>query len=354
MDKENFIITGNAAASNNYSAGIRGGGSYKRNTGTSPLYGRVISINTTDRSITYETIKNNVGSSALHNTSKITGRALCFDPTIVRLPKVGEIVPIVKGPDNMSANSSNRYDEVAYYQSPISIQQTVDDNAIIPDKPTVINNPNSIENYNLNTIGVTTQKPPNNPDPCEGTDLDGINGFYTSQFQMPVDMWTGIQEGKTVTDVTKLKARWGESANAELLALIQSSTLTEAQLFEWNDFQKWMSGNKYSSSKLMNNKSYSKNVWSEYKKIKPNFFIKYKPDLTSDEIREVQKTLQIYRTYIIHEWEKGSRYAPGIYLKDLKNTQDALIAMNPKNPEDRQRVYNEFMRWAKPCNRNKP
>jgi hypothetical protein len=150
-DRDNFIITGNAtAASNQY---IGGGGGFIPLPGQAIQYGRVITINLQDRSITYETIQNNLGVSALNKPNKVTGIAHNFNPNFTRLPQIGELVPLIPGPNNRVGNLASQYDQVLYYiLGTISSQVTVDDNKVLQDQ-TIISPDNNL-NYKLNDIGI--------------------------------------------------------------------------------------------------------------------------------------------------------------------------------------------------------
>lgn len=156
-DRDNFIITGNATAASNQYTG--GGGGFNPLPGQAIQYGRVVSVNLQDRSITYETIQNNLGVSALNKSNKVTGIAHNFNPNFTRLPQVGELVPLVPGPNNKVGDLANQYDQVLYYiLGPISSQVTVDDNKI-PQTQTLIS-PDNNSNYKLNDIGIN--QPPSN------------------------------------------------------------------------------------------------------------------------------------------------------------------------------------------------
>ena len=149
-DRENFIITGNSTAANNQ---YTGGGGFTPLPGQAIQYGRVVGINLQDRSITYEPIQNTLGTSALNKPNKVTGIAFNFNPNFTRLPEVGELVPLIPGPNNRVGNSANQYDQVLYYiLGAISSQVTVDDNKV-PQDVTLMSSDNSV-NYKLNDIGI--------------------------------------------------------------------------------------------------------------------------------------------------------------------------------------------------------
>jgi hypothetical protein len=346
-DKENRIITGNQAASVNQYTGVGGG---KRSTSSSSPYGRVISINTTDRSIKYEILRNSLGPSATNSPSKVTGTAYNSNPSMTRLPKVDEIVPLIKGPSNRVGALANQYDEVMYYGSPIAIQNTIDDNRVPQEIPPNVANNNNINDYKANDIGINTQNDKITPQDKErqGTDTDGINGEYTSQFLFPKAFMT-LTISLVGKPVEVIKSALGIAGSSVLLSIVQNYNLTIPQMEAWNEFQTWMKGKKYSGNKSMNTKPFSKNVWSEYKSnIKKDFWVTYtRPDNTSDDVRKVQDALKIYRAYLINQWKTiKPPYQPGIRLRDLKTGEER--PMNISLPDDVKNVEENFMKWAKP------
>jgi hypothetical protein len=155
-DRDNFIITGNQAA--NYSQFVGGGGSTPFFSVSTIKYGRVVSVNLNDRSITYEKIQNNFGNSALNNPSKLVGYAKPFNPNFSRLPEAGELVPLIPGPTENIGSNGNSLNEVAYYLlGPIAVHGTVDDNKVLKDTPSP--SPNATRDYKLNNIGITPNRP---------------------------------------------------------------------------------------------------------------------------------------------------------------------------------------------------
>jgi len=148
-DRENFIITGNSTAANNQYTGF-GGNPFSLNQ--SIQYGRVVSVNLKDRSITYEKIQNNLAVTPINGPVKLVGTAYNFNPNFTRLPEVDEIVPIIKGPNQTVGNSANQYNEISYYiLGPISVQKTVNDNKVPQDPNTGQTDYN--KNYKINDIG---------------------------------------------------------------------------------------------------------------------------------------------------------------------------------------------------------
>ena len=149
-DRDNFIITGNATAASNQYTG--GGGGFIPLPGQAIQYGRVVTVNLQDRSITYEIIQNNLGVSALNKPNKITGIAHNFNPNFTRLPQIGELVPLIPGPNNRVGNLANQYDQVLYYiLGAISSQVTVNDNKVPQELNSTQTDYN--KNYKVNDIG---------------------------------------------------------------------------------------------------------------------------------------------------------------------------------------------------------
>jgi len=155
MGFENVIITGNQSANNNqYSSGRGGGNPIKAKE---IQYGRVTAINP-DRSIQYELIRNTLKTSKLIFKNATTGTAYNFNPNFTRLPEIGEIVPLIEGPNNQVGNLSRQYDKVTYYiLGPISVQNTVDDNKVLQDNPP--SPADSVNNYRMNEMGFVKPQP---------------------------------------------------------------------------------------------------------------------------------------------------------------------------------------------------
>ena len=349
-DKDNFIVTGNSTSANNTFTGVSSG---RNNTSSNtPSYGRVISVNSKDRTITYEVVKTDLGTSAINSKSKVTGIAYNYNPQFTRLPIIGEIVPLVLGPTENVGDASNQNDKKVYYQSPIAVQNTVNNNKApqeIQKSTQSLNN-----NYKLNDVGIkTTPNPPKGN--RVGTDVDGINGQYTSQFKFPEKVFQKLTLEFVGKPVQVINTILGLEANDTLGSIAKSLNFTNQQMIDWNTFVDWMGTNKYKGSTDMNSKPYSKKVWSEYVTIvKKDFWVKYiKPDLTSDDVARVQNALKVYRAYLINEWKKGSPNSPRITLptSDPKikfNKDDDKTWANPSIPEDIKIVNERFMWWAKP------
>jgi hypothetical protein len=151
MGAENVIKTGNITAANNQTTGV-GNNNFNPALSQNIQYGRVTTVNP-DRSIQYEIIQNSLQVSNLVNKTIVTGKALNFNPNFTRLPEIGEIVPLIKGPSKTVGSPSNQYDQSTYYiLGPISVQMTVDDNKVPQNVPQP--QQNDLLNYKLNELGI--------------------------------------------------------------------------------------------------------------------------------------------------------------------------------------------------------
>lgn len=88
-------------------------------------YGFVIDNSNPDRSITYRPIGDNISPTKV-------GKAIPFHANNIQLPGIGEIVPLLKGPDNVAGEFSSQYEKITYYLNPVTINQNVNDNTSIP------------------------------------------------------------------------------------------------------------------------------------------------------------------------------------------------------------------------------
>jgi len=149
--------------------------------------------------------------------------------------------------------------------------------------------------------------------PRNGTQVDGINGQFTSQFKFPNSYLKDLNTGKTDTLNRK---------NIKPFA----PTITVKQMAEWNNFVEWMKQKGYSGNNKMDNISFSNDVLEEYKKENPNFWVN-----SSNDIKSIQSSIKSYRQYIIDQWEKGKANIT-IGGKDLKPGVDTT---------------ERFMAWAK-------
>lgn len=165
-----------------------------------------------------------------------------------------------------------------------------------------------------------------------GTDVDGINGLYTSQFSFPKAFLKNLNTGK-VSDL-------GLDGN-KALQKVNESGLTIQQMAEWNNYVKWMQSKGFSGNKKMDNIEFSENVLEQYKKENPGFWVK-----DSNDIKKVQTVLKGYRLYTIGVFKLGVDTA----IKKGFNPVGIELSgteMNPSNPEDVKRVEANYMPWAK-------
>lgn len=161
-----------------------------------------------------------------------------------------------------------------------------------------------------------------------GTDADGINGFFTSQFEFPGSFLKDLNSGK-VSDL-------GLEGN-ETLRIVNESGLSVQQMAEWNNYVKWMKSKGYSGSKKMDNVKFSENVLDEYKQENPSFWVN-----DSSDIKKVQTVLKAYRTYSIAVWKLGIK---GAIKKGFQPI--VIMGLDPTSPGSDKRVENSYMVWAK-------
>jgi hypothetical protein len=165
-----------------------------------------------------------------------------------------------------------------------------------------------------------------------GTDVDGINGLYTSQFKFPKAFLKDLNTGKI--------SNLGLEGN-KALQKVNEAGITVKQMAEWNNYVKWMEGKGVSGNKKMDNVQFSENILEQYKQENPGFWI-----TDSNDVKKIQTVLKAYRLYTIGVWKLGvdkavkSGFQPvGIELSGQE--------MNPLNPEDVKRVESNYMPWAK-------
>jgi len=161
-----------------------------------------------------------------------------------------------------------------------------------------------------------------------GTDVDGINGYFTSQFEFPAAFLKDLNSG----NIKNL----GLSGN-ESLSKVNESGLSTKQMTEWNNYVKWMKSKGYSGNKQMDKSGFSEDVLEQYKKETPGFWVK-----NSNDIKKVQTVLKGYRLYTIGIWKLGTDTA-------IKKgfTPVNIMDLNPSKSEDVKRVESNYMPWAK-------
>ena len=175
-------------------------------------------------------------------------------------------------------------------------------------------------------------------DTSTGTELDGKNGYWTSQFKFPTAFLRNLNTGKV--SALGLKGNWA-------LQEINKSGLTVKQMAEWNNFVAWMESKGYSKNRKMDNAEFRDKVLKEYKQIEPSFFVKGKK-----EVMQVQACIKGYRTYTIGIWELGIDQArkKGFTPEDITmRPEDETLTktMDPTKPEDVKTVNDRYMIWAK-------
>lgn len=161
-----------------------------------------------------------------------------------------------------------------------------------------------------------------------GTDVDGINGFFTSQFVFPGAFLRDLNSGK-VSDLGLI----GNDA----LKKVNESGLSVQQMAEWNNYVKWMKDKGFSGSKKMDNVKFSENVLDQYKQENPGFWVN-----DSNDIKKIQTVLKGYRLYTIGVWKLG---IDGAIKKGFKPIN--IMDLNPTSPEDVKRAESNYMMWAK-------
>jgi len=179
---------------------------------------------------------------------------------------------------------------------------------------------------------ITTPTTTTVSDTRTGTDVDGINGYFTSQFEFPTSFLKNLNSGKI--------KNLGYEGN-EALQKVNEAGISVQQMAQWNNFKKWMVSKGYSGTKKMDNVKYSTEKLEEYKQENPGFWIK-----DTNDIKKVQTVIKAYRLYTIGVWKLGYDGA----LKNGFNPIDIKMGeerMNPLSPEDVKRVNSNYMPWAK-------
>ena len=169
-------------------------------------------------------------------------------------------------------------------------------------------------------------------DTSTGTDVDGINGYFTSQFRFPKAFLKNLNTGK-IKDL-------GYKGN-EALQKINKSGITVTQMAEWNNFVTWMESKGYSGSRQMDHTKFSEDVLKEYKQENPGFWVK-----GSKDIEKVQECIKGYRDYTIGIWGLGIDGAIKKGFEPVKITMSGTET-NSANPKDIKRVESNYMLWAK-------
>ena len=165
-----------------------------------------------------------------------------------------------------------------------------------------------------------------------GTDVDGINGYFTSQFRFPLAFLKNLNTG-VIQDLGF------EGNNA--LQKINEVGVSVKQMAEWNNFVTWMESKGYSKNKQMDRTQFSEDVLKQYKQENPSFWVK-----GSEDIKKVQECIKAYRLYTVGVWKLGINGAIKKGFMPM-NIQFGGVNMNPQSPEDIKRVDSNYMLWAK-------
>ena len=160
-----------------------------------------------------------------------------------------------------------------------------------------------------------------------GTDVDGINGLFTSRFEFPTSFLKDLNSG----NIKNL----GYEGN-DALQKVNESGISVKQMAEWNNYVKWMKSKGFSGNKKMDNVKFSEDILEQYKQENPEFWIK-----DSNDIKKVQTVLKAFRVYTIAVWKLGIDGAIKKGFGPLK-----IMDLNP-TPENIERVESNYMMWAK-------
>ncbi len=149
MGTNNTINTGGKIERRFTGGGVGIGGNPTFDRKKDPYsYGFVIDNSNSDRSITYRPIGDNISPTKV-------GKAVPFHANNIQLPGIGEIVPLLKGPDRVAGAFSSQYEQITYYLNPVTVNQNVFDNTSIPGGAGGEGGVNtSMNSYNNNNIGL--------------------------------------------------------------------------------------------------------------------------------------------------------------------------------------------------------
>lgn len=167
-----------------------------------------------------------------------------------------------------------------------------------------------------------------------GSAVDGKIGEYTSKYKFPLDASDTIKlikqvNGKEVTLDTKVVTR----VHDVMINAATQAGVSMEQMKEWNKFVDWMRAEGYAGDSSMNHTKHSKEVFTAYKKINPNFWIQWgSKDQKSADVEKVQTALQNVRDVMIQQFMDGKM---GITLSGRK--------MDRNNPSDVALVNSNYM-----------
>jgi hypothetical protein len=170
-------------------------------------------------------------------------------------------------------------------------------------------------------------------DTATGTQVDGKNGKFTSQFAFPKAFLINLNTGKI--------KNLGLDGN-DILQQINKAKVSVQQMAEWNNFVGWMSSKGYSGSSKMDQTKFSENVLEQYRKENPNFWVK-----DSNDIKKIQDVIKAYRKYVIAVWKLGEDGARKKGFTTAADIELGGIEQDSTNPEEVKQVELRFMPWAK-------
>lgn len=159
-------------------------------------YGIVVSVDAKTKSVVYNTIENNIGSQRL-------GNAIPLYKNNSTVPQVGDVIPLVRGPQPSTGVLGNMYNKAFYYLDPISIDQELSQNTL-----TRISTPSglpsdidpSVQDYKTTDIGFAKVTRGDN----SGTVLtsqSGVGGYTTYNYKNSSKLPNGsiIKTGYIIT-----------------------------------------------------------------------------------------------------------------------------------------------------------
>lgn len=150
----NYIITGNPTGDINTSLAANGYDKGNNNFQEIAI-ARVLSVND-DRSISYEILNNNLNPSLLGTSINNGTKAYPINNTITKLPVIGELVELIRGPEVFStSNNPAQFSQTIYYSNPLPVWQDTNNNVV--ENNNIINNQTnanvSIESYKQSSMG---------------------------------------------------------------------------------------------------------------------------------------------------------------------------------------------------------
>jgi hypothetical protein len=180
MGKENVILIGTNASQTSLkgrSSNFSGRNLNERLPSSALVWGRVLTVNTSDKSIVYSLIDDVIGYVK-------TGTAIPLNLNNITLPTEGSIVSLSKGPDTNINNNAGQYSKTIYYGDPIGVQQTVNNNIVKKEPP-----PSApVPSPSCPTC------PPINP-PKNPVNNGKLTGEYIFSKQLTTNVWSVVYGG---------------------------------------------------------------------------------------------------------------------------------------------------------------